>query len=578
MLNFKRNQTKLVFTISAKKLLAGVWLNGLYKGSQTFIANEAGLADFTTFCEQFANAPICILADAVEEDYRIERIAHTLGKAKRELIERKLNQCYRHCSFRAAFFLAREPDKRRDDQYVFAALNNTDFMQPWIVAIETLKMSVLGVYLLPMLSEVIVREHKRLAPNILLCEKLSSGFRQTFCFQGRLRMSRLVADLPTQTTQANFYLAEIEKTRLYLVSQRLMLNDTPMQVVFLSHDTKNCDIEDAISHELGLSYVAITTSQFARRLRLSITEVSNSPELIHMQLLINGHVPKSLAPYTLTQQYRVNKMKRVIYGASISLFSISVLLASWMLWLGRIAQEASLQAEKDTFLQAQRYKVLAKDFAIDLSTMPINANDLELAVNIEQKIATFPNTPIRMMQVVSRALLNLPNIQINRLRWLMAMDANIKDEDSLVLSDSQNHVNKPFTLNLDTHVPNEMAFLTAEIADFGGNYRAALESMNQFVTTLKKDPAVAWVVVLQAPVNVSSFANLQGSTNEAPTVAEVTTQKAPAIFKCQILLKPDTEKRPSKKLPTTKLPTQDLPIKQLPIRQLLTKQLKERAS
>lgn len=559
MLNFKRNQTKLVFTISAKKMLAGVWVDGLYKGSQTFIANEAGLADFKTFCEQFANAPICILADAVEEDYRIERIAHTHGKAKRELIDRKLNQCYRHSSFRAAFFLAREPDKRRDDQYVFAALNNTDFMQPWIVAIETLKMSVLGVYLLPMLSEVIVRQHKRSAPNILLCEKLSTGFRQTFCFQGRLRMSRLVADLPTQTTQANFYLAEIEKTRLYLVSQRLILNDTPMQVVFLSHDAKNHDIEDAISREIGLGFNVITMGQFARRLRLPITEVSNSPELIHMQLLINGHVPQSLAPYTLTQLYRVNKIKRVIYGVSVSLLSTSVVLAIWMLMLGRIAQEATLQAEKDTFLQAKIYNAVAKDFPIDLSKMPINASDLELAVNIEQKIATFPNTPIRMMQVVSRALLNLPNIQINRLRWLMAMDANIKDEDSLVLSDSQNHqANKTVTLKLDASVPNEMAFLTAEIANFGGNYRAALESMNQFVAMLKKDPAVAWVVVLQAPVNVSSFANLQGSTDEATTEAELTTQKAPVIFKCQVLLKPPTEK--------------------LPTRQLLTKQLKESAS
>jgi hypothetical protein len=60
--------------------------------------------------------------------------------------------------------------------------------------------------------------------------------------------------------------------------------------------------------------------------------------------------------------------------------------------------------------------------------------------------------------------------------------------------------------------------------------------VNKFVETLKSNQHVAAVEVLQEPVNVSSFVNLQGSTTD-----EQTTQTQPALFKVKIILKaPET--------------------------------------
>ena len=75
--------------------------------------------------------------------------------------------------------------------------------------------------------------------------------------------------------------------------------------------------------------------------------------------------------------------------------------------------------------------------------------------------------------------------------------------------------------------------INAEISNFNGDYRAALNSVNRFVANLKADKNVATVEVLQAPVNVSSYVGLQGSTSD-----ELSTQKQPALFKIKILLKP----------------------------------------
>jgi hypothetical protein len=78
----------------------------------------------------------------------------------------------------------------------------------------------------------------------------------------------------------------------------------------------------------------------------------------------------------------------------------------------------------------------------------------------------------------------------------------------------------------------ELAYVTAEISDFTGDYRSALGTVNKFVEKLKADQNVVLVEVLQEPVNVSSFVNLQGSTTD-----EQSTQTQPALFKLKVILK-----------------------------------------
>jgi hypothetical protein len=57
--------------------------------------------------------------------------------------------------------------------------------------------------------------------------------------------------------------------------------------------------------------------------------------------------------------------------------------------------------------------------------------------------------------------------------------------------------------------------------------------VNKFVSNIKADKNVAAVEVIQAPVNVSSYVGLQGSTTD-----EQSTQRQPALFKLKVVMKP----------------------------------------
>ena len=536
----KSNLNKIVLCATADNLLAGVWYAGKLQGCQRFVNDESGLAAFADFLQQYPSTPVYLIVDAVEEDYRLESLPHTAGAAKRELIARKLNQFYRGMYYRTAHFISRDKDKRKDDNYLFAALNNDEFIEGWIAVIQQVDAQLVGIYLLPMLSKLLIKQFKLTAPNILLCEQLSSGLRQTYFYNGRLSMSRLVPNMPDDTSKlAYFYLVETEKTRLYLMSKRFISLETRMNLVLVSANGSTQHISQAISQEQGLDCLDINTSEMAKGLGLPLDLVQQKPELLHMQLLANGNLVDNLAPEKLTKNFRFRQLRQAIKIGTVAAGVLGVFASAWVLVQGLSNQSAYQQAVQDTMVQEHRYQEVAKSYPVTA----IGANDLQIAVELDKKIAAYPKSPRRMMQVLSAALEHssqesFDNIQLGRLRWLLSNDGNVKDNDkSMPVTASSAANNAQATVNLtlpaDASALYEIGFVTAEIAGFSGDYRAALNTVNRYVANIKADARVANVEVLQEPVNVSSFADLQGSTAD-----EQSAQKPPVYFKLKVILKP----------------------------------------
>lgn len=527
------SQTKLVLCVTANSLLAGLWRAGKLQGNQTFTNNKAGHQAFAEFLQQHPATPVYLIVDSVEEDYRLESLPHVSGSARQELVTRKLKQFYRDSDYSAAHFINRDKDKRKDDNFLFVALNNDDFLQNWINVIQEVEAQLVGVYLLSMLSQVLARQLKLMAPHILLCEKLSSGLRQTYLHNGRLRMSRLVSNVPAAASQLGyFYLVETEKTRLYLMSQRFITRDTPLNLVLLSVDGSTQQISQGISQEQGLECSDVNLSLFAKNLGLSADLILKTPELLQMQLLANGHLVDNLAPKSRTKQFQFAMVKKSINVATVAFGFLGLFASAWVFMQGLGYKETLNQALQDTAIQEHHYEEAAKNFPVT----PISANDLRVAVELDKAISSYPKSPRRMMHVISAALekSSLERVQLDRLRWALTSDINIKDEDKFIPASALKiEANSSAVYNPDPAKLNEIAFVTAEISNFSGDYRGALNIVNRFVANIKADDRVATVEVLQEPVNVSSFVDLQGSTMD-----EQSTQKQPALFKLKVILKP----------------------------------------
>lgn len=526
--------SKIILCATNSMLTAGIWRLGKLQSHQLFQNDAQGLEGFSAFLQEHGNIKIYLIADAIEEDYRLETLPHTSGNARRELVERKLSQLYRGTSYRVAHFIMREKERRKDDRFLFVSLNNADFLQGWIRCIEELQAPLVGVYLLPMIGQQLVRRLKIMSPHILLTEHLSSGLRQTYMHNGRLRMSRLAPWPASMQSQLSyFYTTETEKTRLYLNSQRFISRETSLNVVMPILDETGQQLCRDIERQLGLECTAIDLAQFAKGLGISPVLLQTNPELFHMHWLAIGNVPDNLAPPGLIKNHWFNVIRQ-----SIQLSSLAVLLGGLSLTamdLKSTYDQSRLleQAVSATHEQERLYEGVAKNFP----TTPIPSTELKLAVELAQKVTSLAQPPQHMLQAISQALEAAPEIQINRLRWVLTNDVEQKDDEKTPTGTTQPQSSPANVAIQPAFVAEpgalyEVGFINGEIKGFNGDYRTALETVNHLAERLKADHSIAAVSLLQSPVNVSSYSSLQGSTTD-----ERTAQRAVALFKLKVILK-----------------------------------------
>lgn len=519
---------KLILCANNNSLTAGIWHGAKLQSYAVFNNVDQ---DYTAFSEYLSKQPdinIYLIVDAVEEDYKLESLPHTAGRARREMVDRKLNQFNRNSVFRAAHFINRSADKRKDDNFLLVALSNADSLQGWLDVIQANQSPLVGVYLLPMMSQVMVRQMKLMAPHILLCEQLPSGFRQTYLHNGRLRMSRLVPMVDVKPNQlAYFYLVEIEKTRLYLMSQRLINGETPLQMVLPALDNSHHEIAKSISQDQGLECKTVDILAYAKNINLAESLIKPHPELLHMQLLANGNIPDNLAPTTYSKIHSLNNTCRILYMATAAIAVLGIALSSFYAWQGRQQHNQLALITAQTQQQQRLYDEVAKNFP----TTPIPSAELKVAAELAQTIQANRQTPAQLMQILSAACETAPEINLNRLRWLLSATPEVTDEaENAITQANQTYSQSP---SADPTRLVQVAFVNAEIKGFTGDYRAALNTVSQFAATIKANPAVETVTILQEPVNVSSLANLQGSTTD-----ETAAERPPAVFKLKVVLKP----------------------------------------
>ncbi len=527
------NSKKLILCATNQSLTAGLWYGTKLQTYAVFGNADEDYTAFSRYLAQHEDANIYLIVDAIEEDYKLESLPHTTGRQRREIVDRKLNQFNRNSVYRTAHFINRASDKRKDDNFLFVALSNADFLQGWMDAIQANHAPLVGVYLLPMISQAVVRQMKLMAPHILLCERLSSGLRQTYLHNGRLRMSRLVPMKDVKPNQlAYFYLVEIDKTRLYLISQRLIAAETPLQLILPAVDDTHDEIAKSISQEQGLECKAVNIMAFAKNVNITADLVKMHPALLHMQLLANGNVPDNLAPAKYSKIHGLNNLRRKINIATACVATLGVGLAAYYAWQGASQKDQLQLISAQTQQQQRQYEDVAKNFP----STPIPSAELKIAADLAQAIKSNDQTPRELMQVLSHAFEASPEIALSRIRWVQTHDKEIKDDELGTNSglNQAGQTSQPALAAADPSMLAQVGFINAEITGFTGDYRAALNSVNILVTHLREDNLVEQVVVLQEPVNVSSLANLQGSTTDENT----TTERPPAIFKLKIVLKP----------------------------------------
>ena len=124
--------TKLLACISANNATVAVWKGGTLQDVRNFRDEEKGWRDFESYLRDHPRSTVSIMADSIDEDYRMETLPHASGSDRSQLIARKLRQLFRTTPFAAASLQERMTGRRREDRYLFAAITRPELLSPWL--------------------------------------------------------------------------------------------------------------------------------------------------------------------------------------------------------------------------------------------------------------------------------------------------------------------------------------------------------------------------------------------------------------------------------------------------------------
>ena len=511
--------TKILVSLTARSARFALFVRGKLTQLASYENGDAAWSAFDALLQAHPATPVYLMLDTVDEEYRTEVLPHVRGGARREMLKRKLGQLLRTAPYRATWLQGREQGsaKRQDDLYLFLALNSGEVLRPYLAHIVRRRTPLAGIYLLPQVSQALMRRLKCVTPGALLVSCQQGGLRQSFFLNGHLRIGRLTPFEPQgDAAMVQHYADEIEKTHLFLHNSRLLPRDARLTVQALDFDGSLAQLPTQLPQEANLSCACISFEQICSALGISGNTLPRDAEALHLYLLGKYPPPVSLAAPQLTSDFTVHKLRLGLYAASAGLAIAAMLWSGYNLYRG----DANQSAIKNVMLDSARYRAQYEEAARHFPATPVSADKLRRAVEAAGQLKQFARAPELFMQTIALGLNDFPQIQLNHLAWQYGVAG--ASPTSTANSDIQNgKING-----------QQQGEIEAEIRPFTGDYRSALALIERFAAALRSQAVVAEVKISKLPVDLDPTSALRGSTQD-----NVETKPGAAQFKLNIVLK-----------------------------------------
>lgn len=485
-----------------------------------FVAADAGLAAFDTYLQRAGHLPALVLTDMVEEDFRIDSVAHTHGGDRAALLARHAARVYRGTGYRHAEVLGRDPHNRRKDEVLFSGLLNPEFADMWLDAMRHHKVPVAGICSLPLLSTELLGRLWDLRKDVLfVTHNAASGLRQSFFAGGRLRFSRLTP-VPDEAADdyAGFVHAEIGKTKRYLSNLHLLGRDVVLDVCMLSGAERLADLVRMRESEALTHYELISVEDAARKLgHRGLPDDYRCDELF-AAFLARTRARDHYAKPEQRFHHQMHRARQALGGLSVAALVAGVLwsgtqIVDALLYRQETAHTTRLLAEVDHRQSELLERLPASDIAPE---------DMRASVVCAERLQRERRDPHALLAQLGQALQTQPGLQVETIDWFVSDDANAigaarDDEDAVAAVSAQAYDDDGNPLDTGTDEPGsgyQIGVLSGRVTPFEGDYGRAHAYIESLLTLLRGSPGVLVAEALSLPLNTASSGRVLGGIGD----------------------------------------------------------------
>lgn len=461
------------------------WRPGHMHWLGEYPADAKGLAAFRAIVVKHARRPVLLVADTVDEDFRSELLPHVQGRARDELLARKLRQVFRNTRFTGAWRQGREPAGRRDDRYLLAALPDADWLTPWLGVLNGERAPLAGITPLALAYQHLLEKLRQPSTHTLLACRLNNSLRLSYYHNGLLRFSRLIGgDTPTQVP--GNAADEIAKTQLYLTGQRILPHEARLHVLLLDPTGQLDTVQAALDADPAFSTRLVDMPSLARALRIPDDFLAAKPEVAPLAAIAGATPELNLAPSELLQRHVEFRWRRGVHTAAglVAALGAGLTAAYWLQ-----VQQLDEQAAQVT-REYQQYDARERAIAQTFPTQAVPPEQLVEAVTLARRLDGARTDVAALLATVGRSLLAAPDITLVNLAWT--------DESPVPAGEVR--------VSLD-----------AALDRFDGNYRVAMQRIEEFMHVLQAAPGVQAVRLQSSPVSTDAGSTLSGKTLDTDT-------------------------------------------------------------
>ena len=306
----RKKKYGLLITDTDVELLS--WKKGSFEQIAIFSNDDKGVIRFADYLKRNSaalnNSSFRLLANVIGEDYRVEKVAHLIGKYKLDFHNRRMLQLFRGVSLCMSFVQGREERGRREDIVLFYGMLTEGKVLPWVTTIT--RQPSISLECLQPVSFVNIELVKRLnsewsKKSVLLMTLHEKGLlRQTHHDRGHIQFSRVSKISDTSAAEVVAAIKkELERTIQYLHSLKISITKG-IDIEFICPGNMVGQLRELIKSSEKIRFNFHDASAVAQNIGLEtpITEFGRDSSL-SMHLLFSRLWFRQLAAFNAIRYY-----------------------------------------------------------------------------------------------------------------------------------------------------------------------------------------------------------------------------------------------------------------------------------
>lgn len=434
---------------------------------------------------------VLVVADLIEEEYRLEHLPHLTGSDHRALVARKRRQIFQDEPFVAVTKLGREAQGRRDDLLLFSAIRDSGAFNRCLKKLAEHEIDVQGIWSLPRLSQDWCKAFPALSEGLWvwlypMADRVA--LRQSYCRNGKVLFSRL--SLVAETDLTREAMEEMDRTYRYLVRLLRIPTDQVLKVNVVCLPEFVPVFQELAGEIPGFELRPLDLSEYAAKLGWR-----GDPSRISVPALAVANLGRRwllVSHYQNHWQRRFQRQRRLrlaLYGATAAMVLTSCAYGAYAWQEGRRLKQEMQRLHKQN---ATLGKLLEQQPGIG-SIQGYDPWQIETAMDLKQQLDTRRIDPEKLLAPVGAVLARFPGLALKSLAW----QRRPFQEESMA---ADAFVGEPIEMTLDLRV--------SEISQ--GHLRQAVDEIRRFIGQVEKMPGIETAAIVKSPLPTHPESTVSG--------------------------------------------------------------------